>query len=87
MGALMTGLIPGSFFTQEQWRGPLAPYVADLIKRPGGILLIAFDIDPTRRNYPRTSFAVFNKEEHTDLRACLVKCQKKRETTPSRPRA
>ena len=28
----------GDFFTQEQWRDPLAPWVDRLVAKPGGLL-------------------------------------------------
>jgi len=72
-------LVEGNFFTKEQWRGPMAPFIADLINRPGGVLLVAVAIDPQIQNYPTVGFAVFSQEERADLRAWLLKCRKKRE--------
>jgi hypothetical protein len=74
-----THLVEGDFFTKEQWRGPMAPFIADLIDRPGGVLLLAVAIDPKIQNYPTVGFAVFSQEERADLRAWLLKCRKKRE--------
>jgi hypothetical protein len=53
-------LIPDSFFTREQWRGPLAPCIDDLISKPGGCLLTAVTVEPMARNYPEVAFAVFD---------------------------
>ena len=65
-------LNPGDFFTPEQWRGPLAPYVENLVSKPGGLLLIAVEIAPQRRNYPLVSFAVFDpKSERRFEPRCL----------------
>ena len=72
-------LIPGDFFTPEQWRGALAPWVARLVGTPGGVLLIAVDVAPERRNYPLVSFAVFDAKERKALRAALLRAKKKRE--------
>jgi hypothetical protein len=79
MGALMTGIVPGWFFTSEQWRGTLAPYVADLVSKPGGVLLVAVTVEPSRRNYPEVSFAVFDAAERAALRRALERCRKQRE--------
>ena len=51
-------LVPGCFFNLHQWRGQLAPYVEDLVSKPGGVLLLAVTVEPKRRNYPDVAFAV-----------------------------
>jgi hypothetical protein len=71
-------LIPGEFFTLEQWRGPLAPWVDRLVATPGAVLLIAVEVAPERRNYPCIRFAVFDGEERKALRALLLEVKKKR---------
>ena len=76
-------LIPGDFFTPEQWRGPLAPWIDRLTKTSDGMLLIAVDVAPQGRNYPLVSFAVFDAVERKALRAALLKVKKKREAAPS----
>jgi hypothetical protein len=53
-------LIPGDFFTPEQWRGSLAPWVDRLVATAGGVLLISVELAPERRNYPEVRLAVFN---------------------------
>ena len=77
-------LIPGDFFTPEQWRGPLAPWVDRLVATPGGVLLIAIDVAPERRNYPLVSFAIFDAQERNALRAALLRTKEKRETVTGR---
>ena len=79
-------LIPGDFFTAEQWRGPMAPCIDRLVATPGGVLLIAVDVAPERRNYPLVSFAVFDAQERKALRAALLRAKKKRETVTGRKR-
>jgi hypothetical protein len=80
MAALMTGgIIPGSFFTPEQWRGPMAPYVDDLFSKPGGLLLISVTVEPERRNYPSVAFGVFDATERKSLRTALEKARRKRQ--------
>ena len=74
-------LIPGDFFTPKQWRGPIAPWVDRLVTTPGGLLLIAVDVAPQRRNYPLVSFAVFDAQERKALRTALPKAKKKREVS------
>ena len=70
-------LIPG-WFTREQWRGQLAPYVDDLVSKPGGVLLLAVTIEPERQNYPDLAFAVFDATERKALRRALERCRRKR---------
>jgi hypothetical protein len=52
-------LIPGDFFTSEQWHEPMARYIFALVEKPGGVLLISVEVAPERRHYPLVSFAVF----------------------------
>jgi hypothetical protein len=73
------GIIPGPFFTSEHWRGPLSPYVHDLVSKPGGVLLLAVTVEPTRRNYPHVAFAVFDAQECAALRRAIESCRKKRQ--------
>ena len=77
-------LIPGDFFIPEQWRGPMAPWVDRLVATPGGVLLLAVEVAPQRRNYPFLSFAVFNAVKRKALRAALLRAKKKRETVTGR---
>ena len=77
-------LIPGDFFTQEQWHGRLAPWVDRLAKTPGGVLLIAVEVAPQRTNYPLVSFAIFDAQERNALRAALLRTKEKRETVTGR---
>ena len=72
-------LIPGDFFTSEQWREPMARYIFALVEKPGGVLLISVEVAPERRNYPLVSFAVFDAKERKALRAALLRAKKKRE--------
>jgi hypothetical protein len=72
-------LIPGSFFTSEQWHGPLASHVERLVARPGGILLVSVEVAPNRRNYPSVSFGVFDANERKALRVALERCRVKRQ--------
>jgi hypothetical protein len=72
-------LAPGDFFILHQWRGPLAPYVHDLIQKPGGCLLISVTIQPERQNYPEVAFAVFNAAERQALRRALEACRRRRQ--------
>jgi hypothetical protein len=72
-------LIAGWFFTDEQWRGALAPYVDRLVSKPGGVLLIAVDLEPARRNYPTVAFGVFDARERKALKSALEKARRGRE--------
>jgi hypothetical protein len=62
-----------------QWRGPLAPHVARLASMPGGILLVAVEIEPGRQNYPEVSFGVFDAAERQALRRALENARRKRQ--------
>ena len=73
-------LIPGDFFTAEQWRR----CIDRLVATRGGLLLIAVGVAPERRNYPLVSFAVFDAQERKALRAALLRTKKKRETVTGR---
>jgi hypothetical protein len=65
-------LIPGDFFTPEQSRGSLAPWVDRLVATAGGVLLISVELAPERRNYLEVRFAVFNaKRERLFEPRCL----------------
>lgn len=64
----LQNLIPGAFLNLHQWRGPLAPYVHDLISKPRGVLLLAVTVEPDRRNYPDVAFAVLDAAERQALR-------------------
>ena len=55
--------------------------VADLVSKPGGVLLIAITVEPSRRNYPEVSFALFDAAERAALRRALETCRKKRQKT------
>jgi hypothetical protein len=72
-------LIPGSFFTSEQWHGPLASHVERLVARPGGVLLVCVEVAPNSRNYLSVSFGVFDANERKALRAALEGCRLKRQ--------
>ena len=58
--------------------GQLAPYVDDLASKPGGVLLLAVTIEPTRQNYPDVAFAVFDAAERAALRRALEAARKRR---------
>jgi hypothetical protein len=47
------GILAGDFFTDKQWRGPMAPFVDELFKHPGGVLLIAVELRPTNPELPQ----------------------------------
>jgi hypothetical protein len=72
-------LVPGDFFNLHQWRGTLAPYVQDLIEKPGGVLLLAVTVEPIARNCPEVVFGVFDAAERNALRRALEQCRRKRE--------
>ena len=72
-------LVSGDFFNLHQWRGTLEPYVHDLIKKPGGVLLLAVTVEPIARNYPEVTFAVFNSAERRALHRALETARRKRE--------
>ena len=74
-------LSPGSFFTSEQWHGPLASHIDRLVALPGGVLLICVEVAPNRRNYPSVSYGVFDANERKALRAALEHCRRRREST------
>jgi hypothetical protein len=72
-------LVPGDFFNLHQWRGTLAPYVHDLMDKPGGVLLLAVTVEPIARNYPEVAFGVFDAAERHALRRALERCRRRRE--------
>jgi hypothetical protein len=76
------GIIPGWFFTAEQWRGTLASYVDRLVSKPGGVLLISVTVEPTTRNYPDVAFAVFDAGERKALRRAIEAQRSNRPMTP-----
>jgi ribosomal protein S12 methylthiotransferase accessory factor YcaO len=69
-------LIPG-WFTPQQWR-ELQPCVERLVSIPGGILLVAVTVEPTRQNYPTVAFGVFDSAERAALRRALEACRRRR---------
>lgn len=79
-------LIPGDFFTREQWRGPLAPFIDDVITKPGGVLIVAVEVAPRVRNYPSVTFGVFDSDERAALKTALTKLRKRRATRAQAPR-
>jgi hypothetical protein len=70
-------LVPG-WFSCQQW-AELSPHIDRLISQPGGILLIAVDVEPDRRNYPTVAFGVFDAEERKALKSALQSCRRGRE--------
>ena len=69
-------IVPG-WFTREQW-AELSPHIERLISQPGGVLLIAVDVEPARRNYPAVAFGVFDARERKALKSALESCRKQR---------
>jgi hypothetical protein len=52
----------------------MAGHISALIEKPGGVLLIAVDVAPERRNYPEVRFAVFDALERKALLLNLQIC-------------
>jgi hypothetical protein len=76
--------LTSGWFTSTQWR-ELRPCIERLVSKPGGVLLISVEIDPTRRNYPTVAFGVFDAAERQALRRALEAARKKREKTKTLP--
>ena len=72
----MTELVSG-WFTPQQWR-ELQPCIDRLVSMPGGILLVAVTVEPTRQNYPTVAFGTFDAAERKALRTALERCRRRR---------